>query len=116
MLNQAPGYLGLKLTTNFGLVHNTKPDPRKRFDIFSIGYFNNTVDNTDIRSKLQAHNLDVIAVSGENTSNGIIFYNPLTSIYYCHSDFLLKNNNCWSITLPILSVLTEDLPEFYFEK
>ena len=59
MLNQVPGYLVLKLTTPFDLVHNTKPDSKTWFELFSIGYFNYTVDNTEIRYKFQTHTLDL---------------------------------------------------------
>ena len=62
MLNQVPGFLGLKLINPFELVHNTKPDPKIWFELFSIGYFNRTIDNIESRSKLQVHTLDGIAV------------------------------------------------------
>ena len=82
ILGQVPGRLGIKLTTHFELVHNTKPDSKTWFELFSIGYFNHTVDNTEIRSKFQSHTLDGIDVDRYYKSNAIIFYNPLTSSYY----------------------------------
>ena len=57
MINQVPGQLGLKLTTLFELVHNSKPDSKTWFKLFSIGYFNHDTDNYESRSKNQAHTL-----------------------------------------------------------
>ena len=37
MLNQVPGRLGLKLTTPFEVVHNSKPYSKTWFELFSIG-------------------------------------------------------------------------------
>ena len=82
MRNQVPGRLGIKLTTSFELVHNSKPDSKTWFELFSIGYFNHDTDNSEIRSKLQAHTLDGIAVGRDDRSNSIIFYNTITSSYY----------------------------------
>ena len=62
MLNQVPGQLGLKLTTPFEIVHNSKTDSKTWFELFSIGYFKHDVDNAESRSKLQEHTLDEIAV------------------------------------------------------
>ena len=53
ILNQVPGRLGLKLTTPFELVHNSKPDSKTWFELLSIGYFNHDTDNAESRSKLQ---------------------------------------------------------------
>ena len=52
IINQVHGDLGLKISTPFELVHNNKPNSKKWFEIFSIGYFNSTVDNTKRRYKL----------------------------------------------------------------
>ena len=82
MLNQVSGRLGVKLTTPFELVHNSKPNSKKLFVLFSIGYYNHDTDNADSRSKLQAHTLYAIAVIRDDRSNSIIFYNPITSSYY----------------------------------
>ena len=62
ILGQVPGRLGIKLTTHFELVHNTKPDSKIWFEILSIGYFNHMVDNIEICPKLQSHTLDSIGV------------------------------------------------------
>ena len=82
MLNQVHGRLGLKVTTPFELVHNSKPDSKTWFELFSIGYFNHDTDNAKSRSKLQSHTLDGIDVGRDDRSNSIIFYNPITSSYY----------------------------------
>ena len=92
MLNQVPGRLGLKLMTPFELVHNAKPDSKTCFELFSIGYFNHDIDNTDSCSKLQAHTLDGIAVGQDDRSNYIIFYNPITSSYYRPTDLRLDES------------------------
>ena len=62
MLNQVPGQLGLKLTTPFELFHNNKPYLKNWFELFYIGYFNNSIDNTERRSKIQARTLYGITV------------------------------------------------------
>ena len=66
MLNQVPGRLGLKPTTPFELIRNAKPNSKTWFELFSIGYLNRDTDNTEIRFKLQAHTLNVIAVGRDD--------------------------------------------------
>ena len=90
MINQVPGRLWLKPTTPFELVHKTKPDSKIWFGIFSVGYFNNTVDNIESRSKFQAHTLDGIAGGRDDKSDAIIFYNPFPSSYYFPPGFCLN--------------------------
>ena len=92
MLNQVPGRLGLKLTTPFELIHNSKPNSKTWFELFSIGYFNHDTDNSKSCSKLQAHALYGIAVGRDDSSNSIIFYNPITSSYYHPPDFQLDES------------------------
>ena len=92
MDNQVPGRLGLKLTTPFELVHNSKPDSKTWFELFSIGYFNHNTDDAESRSKLQAHALHGIAVGRDDRSNYIIFYNPITSSYYRPPNFRLDES------------------------
>ena len=62
ILNQVPGCLWINITTLFELVHNTKTDPNTWFKLFYIVYFNQSIYNTEIQSKIQAHTLSVIAV------------------------------------------------------
>ena len=92
MLNQVPGRLGLKLSTPFELVHNSKPDSKTWFELFSIRYFNHDTDYAEIRSKLQSHTLDGNLVGRDDRSNSIIFYNPITSSYYRPPDFRLNES------------------------
>ena len=92
MFNQVPGRLGLKITTAFEIVHNAKPDSKKWFKLFSIGYFNHDTDNAESRSKLKAHILDGIKVGRDDMSNSIIFYNKITSSYYHPPDFQLDES------------------------
>ena len=86
ILNQVPVRLRLKLVTPFDLVHNTKPESKTWFEIFSIGYFNHTVNNIESSSKLKTHTPYGIAVDRDDKLNVIIFYNPLTSSYYHPTD------------------------------
>ena len=92
MTNQVPGWLGFKLTTPFEPVHNSKPDSKTWFELFSIGYFNQNTDNAKSCSKLQAHTLDGITVGRDDRSNSIIFYNPITSSYYHPPAFRLDES------------------------
>ena len=92
MLNQVPGRLGLTLTTPFELVHNSKPDLKTWFELFTIGYFNHDIDNTESRSKMKAHTLYGIIVGRDDRSNSIIFYNPITSSYYHPPAFRLDES------------------------
>ena len=97
MLNQVPGQLGLKLTTPFEIVHNSKNDSNTWFELISIGYFNHDTDNAKSRSKLQSHTLDGIDVGRDDRSNSIIFYNPIISSY-CRPPSLRLNES----RLPII--------------
>ena len=92
MLNQVPGRLGLKLTTPFELVHNSKPDYKTWFELFSIGYSNHDTDKAKSCYKLQVHTLYVTAVGRDDRSNSIIFYNPITSSYYRFPAFRLDES------------------------
>ena len=62
MLNQIPGCVGHKLTTLFELIHNSKPDSKSWFELFSVSYFNHPIDNDTSRSKVEDHLFDGIAV------------------------------------------------------
>ena len=92
MLNQVPVLLGLTLIKPFEIVHNSKPDSKKWFELFSIGYFIRDTDNAKSCSKMQAHTLHGIAVGRDDRSNSIIFYNPITSSYYRPPDFRLDES------------------------
>ena len=82
MLNQISGCLDHKLTTPFKLVHNQKSDSKKRFQLFSVGYFNHATDNTSSRCKMEDHSFDSIAVGRDDKTKTIVFYNPITRSYY----------------------------------
>ena len=99
MINQVPGRLGLKLTTPFELVHNSKPDSNTWFELFPIGYCNCHIDKSERRSKIKAHALYGIAVGRYDNFNSIIFYNPITSSYYHAPDFHLDE-----LRLPITNL------------
>ena len=70
----------------------TKFESKTWFELFSIGYFNHEKYNTDIRSKFQAQTLDRITASRDDSSNSIIFYNPITSSYYRPPAFRLDES------------------------
>ena len=80
------------MTTPFELVHNSKPDSKTSFELFSIEYFNHGTDNAESCSKLQAHALHGIYVGQDDRFNSIIFYNPITSSYYHPPDFRLDES------------------------
>ena len=82
IINQIPGRLDRKLTTPFELVHGVKPDSKTWFELFSVGYFNHKTDSNTSQSKIKDQSLDGIAVGRDDTSNTIVFYNPLTKSYY----------------------------------
>ena len=73
ILNQVMGSLGLKLATPFYLVHNAKPYSNIWIELLYIEYFNHRIDNTESRSKLQAHTLDGISVGSYDKPNSVIF-------------------------------------------
>ena len=100
MLNQVPGSLCPKLTTPFELVHNSKPKSKTWFELLSIGYFNHDTYNTKSRSKFQSHTLDGIAVVRDDSSNSIIFYNPITSGYYFPPAFRLYESRLQITNFP----------------
>ena len=105
MLNKLPGRLGLKLTTPFELVHNSKTDAKTWFEVLSKGYFNYDKDNAESHSKQQSHTLDGISVGRDNRSNSIIFYNPTTSSYYRPTGLQLDKQDLPSPTFLILSAM-----------
>ena len=100
VLNQVRVWLGLKLKTLFELVYNTKPDPNTWFEIFSIGYFNHSIDNKESLYKLQSNTLDGIAVGHNDKSNSIIFYNTPTLSYYIPPAFRLDKYRLMIIKSP----------------
>ena len=100
MLNQLPGRLGLKLTTPFELVHNSKPDSKTWFELFFIRYFNHNTDNAESRSKLQAPTLYDIAVGQDDRPNSIILYNPIISSYYLPPAFRLDESRLLITNFP----------------
>ena len=57
ILNQVTGRLGMKLTTPFELVQNSKHDSKTWFGILSIRNFNRHINNIESRPKIQAHTL-----------------------------------------------------------
>ncbi|KAL7539482.1 hypothetical protein ACHAXR_009373, partial [Thalassiosira sp. AJA248-18] len=97
MLNQIPGRLGRKLTSPFELVHNTKPDARTWFQLFSVGYFPHQIDNDSTRSNTEDQSLAGIAIGRDESTNTITFYNPITKSYYRPPTFRL-DEGCLPVT------------------
>ena len=100
MINQVPGRLGRQLTSPFELVHGIKPDSSTWFELFSVGYFNHNIDNATSHSKTEDQSLDGIAVGRDDTTNTIIFYNPLTRSYYRPPAFRLDEGRLPVTTYP----------------
>ena len=92
MLNKLPGRLGLKLTTPFELVHNSKTDAKTWFEVLSKGYFNYDKDNAESHSKQQSHTLDGISVGRDDRSNSIFLYKPITPSYYRSQAFRIDES------------------------
>ena len=82
MINQIPGRLGRKLISPFELVHGIKPDATTWFELFSVGFFKHSSSSDGLNSKMQSMSMAGIAVGWDDTSNTILFYNPLTRSYY----------------------------------
>ena len=68
-----------------------KPDSSTWFELFSIGYFDHSVENNATKSKLEVQTLAGIgiAIGRDEKSNTIKFYNPLTKAYYSPPVFKL---------------------------
>jgi hypothetical protein len=83
MMNCIPGKVpDGSLTTPFELIHHSPPDARVWFPIFSVGYFHHDRDGSVARSTFQSNVLEGIAIGRSETSNAMVFYNPLTKQYY----------------------------------
>ena len=100
MLNQIPGHLGRILTNPYKLIYNTKPQSETWFELSSVGYFNHYTNNTASSSTSQAHTLDIIAVGRDERSNAIIFYSPVSKIYYHPPAFSLGESRLPVTTFP----------------
>ena len=71
------------------ILKDLKTSPRTHSSHQDLPQDNHDTDIADNRSKLQAHTLDGIAVGRDDSSNSIMFYNPITSSYYRPPAFLL---------------------------
>ena len=82
------------------MVHNTKPDSKTWFELFSVGYFNHSIDNDSSRSKMEDRSLDGIAVGRDDRTHTITFYNPQTRSYYRPPAFRLDEGRLLITTFP----------------
>ena len=82
MMNCIPGKIADSITTPFELIHHSPPDSRVWFPIFSVGYFHHTRHGSVARSTFQAQTLEGMAIGRSDTSNAMVFYNPITRQYY----------------------------------
>eukprot|EP00804_Cyclotella_cryptica_P030273 CCRYP_019237-RA/>CCRYP_019237-RA protein AED:0.06 eAED:0.03 QI:0/0/0/1/0/0/3/0/1322 len=89
MMNHIPGRLGRRLVSPFELVHGVKPDSTTWFELFSVGFFKMESSADGKHSKTQTMSLAGIAVGRDDTSNTILFYNPITRSYYRPQAFTL---------------------------
>jgi hypothetical protein len=92
MINQIPSRLGRKLVSPFELVHGVKPDSTTWFELFSIGFFKVDSSADGKHSKTQPMSLAGIAVGRDDSSNTMLFYNPLTKSYYRPQAFSLAES------------------------
>eukprot|EP00804_Cyclotella_cryptica_P022103 CCRYP_011581-RA/>CCRYP_011581-RA protein AED:0.10 eAED:0.05 QI:0/0/0/1/0/0/6/0/1337 len=100
MINQLPGRLGRKLISPFELVHGIKPDATTWFELFSVGFFKHSSSSDGLNSKMQSMSMAGIAVGRDDTSNTILFYNPLTRSYYQPQAFTLDESRLPSMHWP----------------
>ncbi len=100
MMNCIPGKVNDALTTPFELIHHSPPDSRVCFPIFSVGYFHHNGDGTVVRSGFQAQTLEGIAIGRSETSNAMIFYNPITKQYYEPDSYRLDPSRLPSTVWP----------------
>eukprot|EP00804_Cyclotella_cryptica_P016077 CCRYP_004202-RA/>CCRYP_004202-RA protein AED:0.18 eAED:-0.12 QI:0/0/0/1/0.5/0.33/3/0/1917 len=89
MMNYIPGRMGRRLASPFELVHGVKPDSTTWFELFSVGFFKMESSSDGKHSKTQSMSLAGIAVGRDDSSNTILFYNPLTRSYYRPQAFTL---------------------------
>eukprot|EP00804_Cyclotella_cryptica_P030485 CCRYP_008549-RA/>CCRYP_008549-RA protein AED:0.36 eAED:0.17 QI:0/0/0/0.8/1/1/5/0/922 len=92
MMNHIPGRMGRRLVCPFELVHGTKPDSTNWFELFSVGFFKTDSSSDGKHSKTQSMSLAGIAVGRDDTSNTILFYNPVTWSYYRPQAFTLDES------------------------
>ena len=100
MMNCIPGKFRDALTTPFELIHHSPPDARVWFPLFSVGYFSHTRDGSVMRSGFQAQTMEGIAIGRSETSNAMIFYNPITKNYYEPDTYKLDPSRLPSTTWP----------------
>ncbi len=106
MMNCIPGKYNDALTTPFELIHHSPPDARVWFPLFSVGYFSHTRDGLVPRSGFQAQTMEGIAIGRSETSNAMIFYNPITKNYYEPDTYKLDPSRLPSTTWP--TIITYD--------
>ena len=115
MFNQVMGRLGLKLTITFELVHNSKPNSNTWFELYSIGYFNHRIANTDRSTKRKYHTLDGIAVDKNDKSKIIILINLSLTVTIARLLSASMNQDSPSLTSRIPSAFMSALPMVYLE-
>eukprot|EP00804_Cyclotella_cryptica_P009045 CCRYP_003142-RA/>CCRYP_003142-RA protein AED:0.35 eAED:0.14 QI:0/0/0/1/1/1/2/0/1801 len=123
MMNYIPGRMGRRLVSPFELVHGTKPDATTWFKLFSVGFFKMESSSDGKHLKTQSMSLAGIAVGRDDTSNTILFYNPITRSYYRPQAFSLDETRLplaqWpgiiipdgSLTCGLLKNNTDPTPE-----
>ena len=79
-----------KITTPFTLAHGSKPDFCTLFPMFSIAYVRETNDTTSSNCENFIHqSVKCIAIGRDNTSDGLLFYNPRTNRTILSADYRL---------------------------
>eukprot|EP00804_Cyclotella_cryptica_P030371 CCRYP_011900-RA/>CCRYP_011900-RA protein AED:0.20 eAED:-0.11 QI:0/0/0/1/1/1/3/0/1923 len=109
MMNYIPGRMGRRLASPFELVHGVKPDSTTWFELFSVGFFKMESSSAGKHSKTQSMSLAGIAVGRDDTSNTILFYNPVTRSYYRPQAFTLDEARLPLAQWPGL-IIPDDVP------
>ena len=102
ILNYCPGRRHNHFTTPFEMAHQTKPDLRILFRLFTIGFFRHVTDSDRSRTQFEAQTITGIAVGRSPDSNAMEFYNPTTNSFYVSADYKLDPSQSTAVTFPQL--------------
>jgi hypothetical protein len=79
-------------TTPFELVHQTKPDLRGLFKLFSLAAVCREHIGDDHLNKFEPQSLPMIAIGRCPNSNGLQFYNPINGTFVSSIDYKFRSN------------------------
>jgi hypothetical protein len=75
------------ITTPFELFYGVKPDYRNLFKWGSVGYYRRTTDSGITRNSFDMQTSRGIAIGRSNQTNGMIFWDPITSRMNVSADY-----------------------------